>query len=107
MTTYSLYIMLGCGLVTWLPRVIPFVLIRKLQWPNAVIRFLSYVPLCILTALLVQNLFVKKEGHFPDFNVEYCLATIPTTIVAFVTKNLMCIVVAGMCSMALICYFMI
>lgn len=107
MTTYSLLIILGCGLVTWLPRVIPFMLVRKFQLPNVVIRFLSYVPLCILTALFVQNLFVVKAGQFPDFNVEYCLATIPTAIVAFLTKNLMCIVVAGMCFMALIRYFMI
>ncbi|OCG77896.1 AzlD domain-containing protein [Gilliamella sp. Occ4-3] len=107
MTTYSLLIILGCGLVTWLPRVIPFILVRKFQLPNVVTQFLSYVPLCILTALFVQNLFVAKEGHFPDFNVEYCLATIPTVIVAFLTKNLMCIVVTGMCFMALIRYFMI
>ncbi|MWP50094.1 AzlD domain-containing protein [Gilliamella sp. Lep-s21] len=105
MTIYSLLIILGCGLVTWLPRVIPFMLVRKLQLPNVVIRFLSYVPLCILTALFVQNLFVVKEGQFPDFHVEYCLASIPTVIVAVVTKNLMCIVVAGMCFMALIRYF--
>ncbi|KDN10730.1 MULTISPECIES: AzlD domain-containing protein [unclassified Gilliamella] len=107
MTTYSLLIILGCGLVTWLPRVIPFILVRKFQLPNVVTQFLSYVPLCILTALFVQNLFVAKEGYFPDFNVEYCLATIPTVIVAFLTKNLMCIVVTGMCFMALIRYFMI
>ncbi|MFQ1017352.1 AzlD domain-containing protein [Gilliamella sp. Occ3-1] len=107
MTTYSLLIILGCGLVTWLPRVIPFILVRKFQLPNVVTQFLSYVPLCILTALFVQNLFVAKEGHFPNFNMEYCLATIPTVIVAFLTKNLMCVVVTGMCFMALIRYFMI
>ncbi|OCG18493.1 branched-chain amino acid transporter AzlD [Gilliamella sp. App6-5] len=107
MTIYSLFIILGCGIVTWLPRVIPFMLVRKFQLPDIVIRFLSYVPLCILTALFVQNLFVAKQGQFPDFNVEYCLATIPTAVVAFLTKNLMCIVVAGMSFMALIRYFMV
>jgi branched-subunit amino acid transport protein len=107
MTMYSLLIIFGCGLVTWLPRIIPFLLVRKLQLPNGVIQFLSYVPLCILTALFVQNLFVAKQGQFPTFNIEYCLATIPTVIIAFVTKNLMCIVVAGVCFIALIRYFIV
>ncbi|OCG27031.1 branched-chain amino acid transporter AzlD [Gilliamella sp. wkB108] len=107
MTTYSLLIILGSGIVTWLPRVIPFILVRKLQLPDIVIRFLSYVPICILTALFVQNLFVIKQGQFPDINIEYCLATIPTIIVAVLTKNLMWIVVSGMAFMALIRYFLI
>lgn len=107
MTTYSLLIILGCGLVTWLPRVIPFLLVRKVQLPEIVIRFLSYVPLCILTALFVQNLFIVKKGEFPDFNIEYFLAAIPTTLIAILTKNLMWIVVVGMCSMAVIRYFLV
>ncbi|OCG09012.1 branched-chain amino acid transporter AzlD [Gilliamella sp. wkB178] len=107
MTTYSLLIILGSGLVTWLPRVIPFILVRKLQLPDIVIRFLSYVPICILTALLVQNLFVAKLGEFPNFNVEYCLAAMPTIIVAVLTRNLMWIVVSGMAFMAMIRYFLI
>lgn len=106
MTTYSLLIIIGCGLVTWLPRIIPFILVRKLHLPDIMIRFLSYVPLCILTALFVQNLFMAKQGHFPDVKIEYCLASLPNILVALLTKNLMCIVVTGMCFMALIRYFL-
>lgn len=36
---YSLLIILGSGLVTWLPRIIPFMLVRKLQLPNVALRF--------------------------------------------------------------------
>lgn len=107
MTTYSLLTILGCGIVTWLPRVIPFMLVRKLQLPDVVIRFLSYVPICILTALFVQNLFIVKQGEFPDFNVENCLVAIPTIIMAILTRNLMWIVISGMFFMALIRYFLI
>lgn len=106
MSIYSLLIILGSGLVTWLPRIIPFILVRKLQLPDMVIRFLSYVPICILTALFVQNLFIVRSGSFPEFNLEYCLAAIPTIIVALLTKNLMLIVVTGMCAMSVIRYFM-
>ena len=107
MSTYSFLIILGSGIVTWLPRIIPFLLVRKLQLPDVVIRFLSYVPICILTALFVQNLFAVKQGEFPCFNLEYCIAAVPTIIVAILTRNLMWIVIAGMSSMALIRYFII
>ncbi|MDF7667383.1 AzlD domain-containing protein [Orbaceae bacterium ESL0727] len=106
MTTYSLLVILGCGIVTWLPRIIPFMLVRKLQLPTIVIRFLSYVPIAILTALFVQNLFRVKQGAWPDLNIGYCLATLPTVIVAIITKNLMWIVITGIASMAMIRYFL-
>ena len=41
MTTYSLLIILGCGLVTWLQRVIPVILVRKVQLHEIVIRIRS------------------------------------------------------------------
>ncbi|MDF7670090.1 AzlD domain-containing protein [Orbaceae bacterium ESL0721] len=107
MTLYSFLVILGCAIVTWLPRILPFLLVRKLQLPDIVVRFLSYVPICILTALFVQNLFVVKEGEFPDFNIGYCLAAIPTTLVAIFTKNLMWIVIVGIISMAIIRNFLI
>jgi len=104
-TFYSLLIILGCGLVTWLPRVIPFVLVRKVRIPDVVLHFLSYVPLCILTALFVQNLLVAREGHLPTINMEYLCATVPTVFTAIITKNLMWIVIIGIISMSLVRYF--
>ncbi|GAA5108952.1 AzlD domain-containing protein [Orbus sasakiae] len=105
-TVYSLLIILGCGLVTWLPRVIPFVLVRKIRIPDIVLRFLTYVPLCILTALFVQSLLIAREGQLPQINYEYLYASIPTILVAVITKNLMWIVIAGIISMSAIRYFL-
>ncbi|QIQ21249.1 AzlD domain-containing protein [Zophobihabitans entericus] len=105
LTTYSLLVILGCGIVTWLPRVIPFMLIRKLQLPDVVVRFLSYVPVCILTALFVQSLLVHKDGQFPGINQNALIASVPTIIAAIITKNLLWIVVVGMAAMAGVRYF--
>ncbi|RKS87223.1 branched-subunit amino acid transport protein [Orbus hercynius] len=104
-TLYSLGVILGCGVVTWLPRVIPFMLIRKINIPEVVLRFLSYVPLCILTALLVQNLLLVQEGQLPKINSEYWYASCPTVLAAILTKNLMWIVIVGIVSMSLVRYF--
>lgn len=81
---YSLLVILGCGLVTWLPRVIPFLLVRKVHIPQIITDFLSYIPLCILTALLVQSLTLYQKDTWPimhtriyssrytNYNKRYC-----------------------------------
>lgn len=101
-SNYTLLVILGCGLVTFIPRVLPFIFVRKLQLPVVVIRYLSYVPLCIITALFVQSLLITNENSFPSINIENLLATLPTIITAILTKNLMWIVVVGIISMAVI-----
>lgn len=104
---YSLLVILGCGLVTWLPRIIPFLMVRKMRIPQIILDFLSYVPLCILTALLVQSLMIYQPDRWPTLHYQYALAIIPTVISAIVTKNLMWIVIVGMVAMALIRLFLI
>lgn len=99
---YSLLVILGCGLVTWLPRVIPFLLVRKVHIPQIITDFLSYIPLCILTALLVQSLTLYQKVTWPVMHTEYILAAIPTIISAIITRNLMWVVIVGMAAMALI-----
>ncbi len=99
---YSLLVILGCGLVTWLPRVIPFLLVRKVHIPQIITDFLSYIPLCILTALLVQSLTLYQKDTWPVMHTEYILAAIPTIISAIITRNLMWDVIVGMAAMALI-----
>lgn len=99
---YSLLVILGCGLVTWLPRVIPFLLVRKAHIPQIITDFLSYIPLCILTALLVQSLTLYQKDTCPIMHTEYILAAIPTIISAIITRNLMWVVIVGMAAMALI-----
>lgn len=101
-STYTLFVIIGCGIVTFIPRVLPFIFVRKLALPDIVIRFLSFVPLAILTALFVQSLLTTSKNTFPVINMENLLASLPTIITAILTKNLMWIVIVGIISMAVI-----
>ncbi|MBC6295829.1 AzlD domain-containing protein [Listeria sp. FSL L7-1517] len=101
-STYTLFVIIGCGIVTFIPRVLPFIFVRKLALPDIVIRFLSFVPLAILTALFVQSLLTTSKNAFPVINMENLLASLPTIITAILTKNLMWIVIVGIVSMAVI-----
>ncbi|WP_395320098.1 AzlD domain-containing protein [Fructilactobacillus frigidiflavus] len=99
---FMMLVIVGCGIVTWLTRVIPFILLKKFELPIAVVEFLSFVPVVIMSALWFSGLFVQHLGHLPTLNVENLLASIPTVLSAVISKNLLVIVVVGIISLAII-----
>jgi len=103
--TNFVILLLACGLVTWIPRIVPFLFSKKLVFPKPFTIFLSYLPLCILAALLVQNLLIFREGQFPLLKVKEAVACIPALLVGYYTKDLMKIVITGVIAMALLRFF--
>ena len=83
--------------VSWVPRVLPFILVKYKGLP-----FLHYLPVSILFALILSSLTTEKIGHLPQFKWMEILATVPTVIVAFKSKNLLYAVIVGIVSMSLI-----
>ncbi len=82
-----LALVLGCALVTALPRVLPLVLLAKVQLPPWLADWLRYVPIAVLSALLaIELLNVGSIGFIP----------IATALgVAAATRSLLGCVVAG------------
>lgn len=78
------------------------VLVKYKGLPDIVVRFLHYLPVSILFALILSSLTTEKIGHLPQFKWMEILATVPTVIVAFKSKNLLYAVIVGIVSMALI-----
>ncbi|HWL22661.1 MAG TPA: AzlD domain-containing protein [Ureibacillus sp.] len=96
-------IILGCAIVTWLPRVIPFMLVRSVKLPDVVLRWLTYIPVCILSALVIESL-LNAEGDIVTLEWLNVAAFIPTVLVAILTKSLSKTVVAGVLTMAVLRY---
>ena len=99
---YYLLTLLGCAIVTWVPRVLPFILTKAITLPPILEKFLSYLPMTILTALLMQSLLNYQAGHFPTLRLPEVLACIPALIVGIRTKDLMKIVLTGVLGIALL-----
>lgn len=99
---YVLLVILFSGLVTWLSRITPFILLKKFTLPKIVVNFLSFVPISIMTALWVESLLVQHLGSLPSLNVENILASVPTVISAVISKNLMIIVIVGVVSLGVV-----
>lgn len=92
----------GCCLVTWIPRIAPFLLSKKVNFPKWLNDFLSYLPLCILTALLLQSILQFQTGKFPAVRWIEFFACLPTFLVAIRTKDLMKTVLVGIVTVALL-----
>lgn len=97
-----LIIILGTGLVTLLPRIVPMVLVRRLELPEVVSRWLGFVPIAVIASLLAQELLMP-EGNvaLPRENLQI-VAGIPALITVVMTRSLIGCVVAGILTMTLL-----
>ncbi|WP_274309390.1 AzlD domain-containing protein [Solibacillus daqui] len=99
-TTIAMVLLIaGCALVTWIPRILPFVLVKNMKMPDIVLRWLAYIPVCILSALVIEGFFHKQQS-FVTIDWLNVGAFIPTLVVALITKSLSKTVVAGVVTMA-------
>ncbi|MGE7020526.1 AzlD domain-containing protein [Solibacillus cecembensis] len=103
-TIWIVLVILGCAVVTWLPRILPFVFVKNVKMPDVVLRWLAYIPVCILSALVIEGMFVK-EAQLVTIDWLHLCAFIPTLLVALVTKSLSKTVVAGVITMAALRFF--
>ena len=104
MTTsfYMISIIAGCALVTWIPRIVPFTIVKNITIPNLFMRWLNYIPVCILSALIIDS-FIYSETTL-RLHWQNIFAFIPTLIVALWTKSLSFTVIIGVITMALLRY---
>lgn len=95
-------LILGSAAVTVIPRVLPLALLTRFNLPQWFIRWLSYVPIAVLAALLAQSvLFTDGDLNISGHNFAL-LAILPTLVVAARTRSLIGTVVTGVVTMALL-----
>ena len=49
-------VILGCAVVTFLPRFLPMYILTRLKIPKIVVAWLSYIPVAVLAALVVPGI---------------------------------------------------
>ena len=92
--TNILLIILAAALVTWVPRVLPFVLTQHKSLPPKLVKFLSFLPITIIFALTLSSIMDEKVGSLPSFLLVESLAILPTFFVVLKTKNILLAVLA-------------
>lgn len=92
---------LGMMVVTYLPRALPLLALAQRTLPELVIRWLSFIPVAVLSAMLVPILILReKELDFSGDNI-FLWAAIPTILISWKTKSFVGAVIVGMGCVAL------
>lgn len=95
-----LVVIIGMAAVTYVPRVLPILILTRLKLPSVIMEWLEFIPAAILAALLTSVLFLRN-GQV-SMEVERLLPALPSFFVALKTRSLIKTVVTGIVTMALI-----
>lgn len=95
-------IILGMAAVTYLPRLLPVLVLSSKSLPPVVIMWLQYVPVAVLAAMLLPALMMPDKQIDLSFNNLFLWASIPTILAAWRTKSFFGTVLVGMGTVALV-----
>ncbi len=100
------FIILGMGLVTYLPRLFPVWFLSSRDLPQVVIVWLKYIPPAVLAAMLLPSVVVSGDRLDLSPNNLFLLAALPTLVVAWKTRSLFASVLVGMVLVAAARFFL-
>ena len=98
MMSFRLYLLcvLGMGLATYLPRWLPLIWLAGRELNPRFVRWLSFVPACILSALVLPALVIDPAAQRLDLTRPEFLVTVPTLVFGVLTRSLGGTVIVGM-----------
>ncbi len=90
----------GMALVTYVPRLLPALLLAQRSLHPALTRWLSFIPCAVLAAMLLPALVIH-DGH-PALEADniFLWAAVPTFLAAWYTKGLFGPVAVGLLCVA-------
>ncbi len=91
---------LGMGLATFLPRLLPVWLLSKRSLPPALAAWLRHVPVAVLAAMLFPALLAPDGNLLLRPSNLYLWAAIPTCLVAWRTRSFAAAVIVGVAVVA-------
>ncbi|WP_192988091.1 AzlD domain-containing protein [Carnobacterium mobile] len=105
--TQNLWLLIiGMAIVTYLPRMLPMLVLSKRTIPEKLAKWMSFIPVSIFAALIFSDVFFW-EGRLnpnPLINVKL-LPSLVVFIFVYYTKNLFWSMVFGVLSITLMVYF--
>ncbi|MBO0998556.1 AzlD domain-containing protein [Bacillus sp. SD075] len=102
---YILAVIIGTSIVTFLPRVVPLMLLSKMQIPEWGIDWLKHVPVAVMAALLAQELLFSEQVFSIKDNALNLAAALPAFLVAIFTRSLLGTVMIGVLSLMILRFF--
>jgi len=89
-------LLVGMGLVTYLPRALPLVALSRRKLPDWLVEWLELIPVALLAALVAPALLASPEPRAVDLARPELWVALPTLAFAWKTRSLGGTVVVGM-----------
>ena len=105
MTGEIIPIIIGMGVVTYIPRWLPLFFLTRRRLPSWLIDWLDFIPAAILSALILPALVTTGEPRQLVWARPDLWVAIPTLIFALRTRSLAGTVVIGMVLYWLVIHF--
>lgn len=99
------YIIIGMTLVTYFTRFGALALFRFTGVPSWLNRWLKYVPVAVLTALIVPSLLLPKGYLDLSLNNHYLIAGLAAAFTAYKSRNVIATLGLGMSIMFILKLF--
>ncbi len=94
--------LLAMGLVTFIPRAFPMLLLSERKLSPWICKWLSFIPATVLAALLAPGLVLNDKGLNLSMDNIYLLVAFPTFFIAWRWKSFFGTVAVGMGLVALV-----
>lgn len=88
-------LVLGMGIVTYIPRWFPLFFLSQRKLPLWFIEWLDLIPVAILSALIFSDLFMTGGPHHLEVLQPKSIVAIPTFLFALKTRSLGGTVIVG------------
>lgn len=98
--------MVGMGVVTYLPRLLPAWFLRGRTLHPFIEAWLKFVPVAVLAALLLPSLLIKENQINISWTNLYLWAALPAGLIAWKTRSMFATVLVGMAVVALVRLFL-
>jgi len=89
-------LILGMMIVTFSARYPVMAIVGRVQMPERVFRALRYVPVAVLTAIIVPELFIRDGSVALTIANAYLVAGIVSIVISWRFRNLLLTIVVGM-----------
>ena len=97
-----LLLILGCLLVTIIPRVLPLVFAGRLRLPPVAEEWLAYVPVAVIAALLVDQILLSGTAPGITWSLPHLVAGGVALAIAGLTRSIAATVIGGVATFALL-----
>ena len=75
-------LIIGMGIVTYLPRMMPLLIFSKKKLPPWLESWLKYIPVGIFSALVFPDIFIRNQMFCMTINNIELISPIPITLLA-------------------------